>query len=258
MIGEIAARLSGGYMSGWTYPYSSGVLPTRGAIEIALGKKPGRLAPSWNWTSAERAFISIPGKVLSIEGVETAKIMPWVKDVFLRAGPGSRVSFPENNVTKCGNIISAAASREDAVNAAENAARSILIRLQAPNEETSAFLAVPPSEKPVFPPDAFAADRELLSLLAALPETSVKAADFPAERTLELFPFSEFTESGLLDLMGRSVKESLDAVRFLTGLDLPIARDGAASPVFGRSFWQALIRGGYQGAVYYIDSIKGT
>ncbi|MFP4011158.1 MAG: ATP-grasp domain-containing protein, partial [Spirochaetaceae bacterium] len=25
MVGEVAARLSGGYMSGWTYPYSSGV-----------------------------------------------------------------------------------------------------------------------------------------------------------------------------------------------------------------------------------------
>jgi hypothetical protein len=34
---------------------------------------------------------------------------------------------------------------------------------------------------------------------------------------------------------------------------------GATAPVLGRSFWKALIRGGYQGAVYYIDSItKGA
>jgi biotin carboxylase len=251
MIGEIAARLSGGYMSGWTYPYSSGVLPTRGAIEIALGKKPGQLTPDWNWICAERAFISIPGKVLSMEGVEMAKVMPWVKDVFLRAVPGSQVSFPENNVTKCGNILSVAPNREDAVNSAEKAARSILIRLEAPNEKTAAFLAVPLScEKTAFPPDAFRVDSWLLSLLAALPETNYPSGGGePA-----LVPFPEFTGSPLKDLVGRGVEESLDAVRFLTGLELPIAAHGGKNTL-GRSFWQALIRGGCQGAAYYIDSL---
>jgi biotin carboxylase len=260
MIGEIAARLSGGFMSGWTFPYSSGVLPTKGAIEIAIGKKPGGLEPKWNWTSAERAFTSIPGRVLSIEGIETAKVMPYVRDVFSRVKRGMAVTFPENNVTKCGNIISAAPDKETAVKAAENAARSILIRLQTPNYETAAFLAVPPSENPVFPPDAFAVGKELLSLLAGLNET----ADFPAEEEPVLLPFPEFTESGLLDFMGRTVKESLDAVRLLTGFSLPFASKeslagGATVSFLGRSFWQALIRGGYQGAVYYIDSItKGA
>ena len=214
VIGEIAARLSGGYMSGWTYPYSSGVLPTRGAIEIALGEKPGRLEPEWNWTSAERAFISIPGKVRSIEGVEKARAMPYIKDVFLRIKPGSTVIFPENNVTKCGNVISAAASREDAINSAENAARAILVRLEAPNEATDAFLAHT-CGKTAFPPDAFEEDGAGLSGHT---------------------------------YMGRSVKESLEAVYLLTGLK-PEELDA-----FGRPFRQALIRGGYQGAVYYIDS----
>ncbi|MBQ2529991.1 MAG: ATP-grasp domain-containing protein, partial [Treponema sp.] len=43
MIGEIAARLSGGYMSGWTYPYASGLNLTREAMLIALGRKPEEL-----------------------------------------------------------------------------------------------------------------------------------------------------------------------------------------------------------------------
>jgi len=256
MIGEIAARLSGGYMSGWTYPYSSGVLPTRGAIEIALGKKPSRLLPQWNHTSAERAFISIPGKVRSIEGVELARVRPSVKDVFMRIKPGSLVYFPVNNVTKCGNVISAAATRDEAVDSAENAARSILIRLEAPNKETNAFLAIPPSEKTSFPPDAFTLDSRLLSLLAALPENDSNRLSYDAC----LFPFPEFTESGLKDYMGRGVQESLDAVRALTGMPLSScngnATDGSLNSSFlGRSFWQALIRGGYQGAVYYIDSL---
>jgi len=167
--------------------------------------------------------------------------------------------FPENNVTKCGNIISVAPDRETAVKAAENAACSILMRLKAPNEETMVFLAVPPSEKPAFPPDAFAAGRELLSLLAALPETAYAGESFPADKEPVLSPFPEFTDSGLLDYMGRSIEESLGAVRALTGLNLPIAPKGSlpgstTAPVLGRSFWQALIRGGYQGSTYYIDS----
>jgi len=253
MIGEIAARLSGGYMSGWTYPYSSGVLPTKGAIEIALGKKPSRTKSEWEWISAERAFISIPGLVDSIEGVEKARVMPWVKDVFMRIESGSKVKFPENNVTKCGNIISAAASREEAVNSAEKAARSILIRLKAPNEATDAFLSgycAPQSEgsfktvtkKAIFPPDAFSISPRLFSLLSALPENGVR----------HLFPFPEFVESGIKDFMGRSVQETLEAVRTITGLELS---SGTDTPFLGRSFWQALIRGGYQGAVYYIDSL---
>ena len=302
MIGEIAARLSGGYMSGWTYPYSSGVLPTRGAIEIALGKKPSRTRPEWNWTSAERAFISIPGKVQSIEGIEKARVMPWVRDIFMRIQPGSTVSFPENNVTKCGNIISAAGSREAAINSAEKAARSILIRLEAPNQATDAFLASPLGAGS-FPPDAFPVDARLLSLLSALPngdlrtegrhlfhqpkrplteptgdteftEKDTELADYAlnsvpsvnsvrgnGSNTLYLLPFPEFTESGLTDIVGRSVDESLEAVRAITGMELPLLASSKASsgqdvPFLGRSFWQALIRGGYQGAGYYVEVVS--
>ena len=265
MIGEIAARLSGGFMSGWTYPYSSGVLPTRGAIEIALGEKPSRTKAEWNWTCAERAFISIPGKVFSIEGIEKAKAAPWVKDVFCRVEPGSVVVFPENNVTKCGNILSVAPDREDAVHSADNTARSILIRLETPNETTDTFLKRGPSSPGgKFPPDAFALDPRLLYLLEALPCDTWIAEAAGNDAGPSLVPFPEFTESGLLDIVGRGVEESLKAVRALTGLKLPVAAEkptgnstpGEISiPFLGRSFWQALIRGGYQGAVYYIDSL---
>jgi hypothetical protein len=63
--------------------------------------------------------------------------------------------------------------------------------------------------------------------------------------------------------MGRTVAESLQAVRELTGLALPeIPQKNSPktgdpsdnnSTVLGRSFWAAFVRGGYQGAVYYID-----
>jgi biotin carboxylase len=46
VVGEIAARLSGGYMSGWTFPYASGIDVTRSALRIAVGLQPLDLSPS--------------------------------------------------------------------------------------------------------------------------------------------------------------------------------------------------------------------
>ncbi|MDR3341761.1 MAG: ATP-grasp domain-containing protein [Treponema sp.] len=253
MIGEIAARLSGGYMSGWTYPYSSGVEPTRGAILVALGTPPEGLEPTRFWTSAERAFISIPGKVRSIQGIERAKAQ--VKDLFLRIEPGAQVQFPENNVTKCGNVISAAPSREQAVDAAEQAARSVLIRLEAPNDATEKFLS-----RSDYPPDAFTLPAKLRALLSRFPEP--EASDDLQAGVVEvaILSFPELTGSGLKDYMGRTVEESLEAVRLVTGHALPYrevpcgeASDARNAGTLGRRFWTALIRGGYQGAAYIVD-----
>jgi hypothetical protein len=258
-------------MSGWTYPYASGVEVTRGAILAALGQVPQNLKPARSWTSAERAFISIPGRVRSLHGLEKAGALPHVKDVFLRVQPGGTVTFPENNVTKCGNVIAAAAVREAAVNAADSAVRTIRIRLEAPNAETDAFLGLDPRSlwgfapkyelhkvplapeacpgESGFPPDAFSLTPDLAALVAALPESILLAAS-SAPSGPSLFPFPAFVESGLRDYQGRTVEESLMAVRELTGF--PLAFD--TNPMsLGRGFWAALIRGGYQGALYYVD-----
>jgi biotin carboxylase len=308
MIGEIAARLSGGYMSGWTYPYASGVAPIRAAILAAMGRKPDGLVPLKTWTSAERAFISIPGTVKAITGIELARSKAHVQDLFLRIAEGDKVSFPENNVSKCGNIISTAPDRTTAIEAAETAARSILIRLDPADDETQKFLfpqfftqrhedasnlrfATPREDKRLapylvssaspslcssvprtkgsmclsemssgrFPPDAFQLTPELQSALAALPET----ATAPTSHSLCLVPFPAFMDSGLKDYVGRSVAESLAAVRELTGLSLteiPVKNSAESSDnnkcnFLGRSFWAALVRGGYQAAVYYIDRL---
>ncbi|MDR0456269.1 MAG: ATP-grasp domain-containing protein [Treponema sp.] len=299
MIGEIAARLSGGYMSGWTYPYSSGVEPIRAAILAAAGRKPENLAPLKTWTSAERAFISIPGTVKAVSGTETARGRPHVQDLFFRIAQGDKVGFPQNNVSKCGNVISAASERRIAVEAAENAVRSILIRLDPHDGETAAFLA---ASGEGFPPDAFQLSAELRAALEKLPDSgdkansphfttedteyhgvlvrksslsSVKLRVTPWLKILKsmmpqppLIPFPEFANSGLRDYVGRTVTESLQAVREITGLSLPeISAETVKSSdnkgsfpkkgFLGKSFWAALVRGGYQGAVYYIDQWRG-
>jgi biotin carboxylase len=253
MIGEIAARLSGGYMSGWTYPYASGVDPVRGAIEIALGRRPSKTRPLRNWTSAERAFISIPGRVKAIRGIREAEQGCLVKNVFLRAERGSPIGFPENNVGKAGNVISQAETREAAIIAAEEAARGISIELEVPNAETGAFLAsFFDDQRPPFPPDAFTLSPALRAALLALPRTEDRAAAGQSDRCpaagISIYPFPEFTGSGLTDYTGRSIEASLDRVREILGQKLPIKERGLL--VLGRRFWAGLVRGGYQGAAY--------
>ncbi|MDR2096436.1 MAG: ATP-grasp domain-containing protein [Treponema sp.] len=281
MIGEIAARLSGGYMSGWTYPYASGVEVTRGAIFAALGKKPEGLKPRKFWTCAERAFISIPGKIRSIHGLDAARNVPYVKDLFLRVGEGSTAAFPENNVSKCGNVISAAPERNEAIESAEKAARAVLIRLESPNPQTEAFLAELPSASQSFPPDAFSLPAEFYALLSGLPgmrrflPNSQPAQDGEENADdgeliamlkdpgtdIAVLPFPEFTQSDLRDYVGRSVEESLNAVRNLTGLSLPVSGKPMSlrrpTVFLGSLFWNAFIRGGYQGAAYLVDYYIG-
>jgi biotin carboxylase len=259
MIGEIAARLSGGYMSGWTYPYASGADPSQAAICIALGLPPQGLRTSRAWTSAERAFLSIPGAVRRLQGIDEAKAVPYVKDIFVRAAPGLEMSFPENNISKGGNIISCAPDREAAVNAAETGARKLLIQLEAPHPLTRAFLA---AKKNTFPPSAYSLDRARQNALKKIPETNMAGAekhlkpDELSRRNARLehariYPLPALLESDLRgDYCGRGVLESLDAVRDLLGLSLPL---GTEPPFLGRSFWSALVRGGYQGACYYAE-----
>ena len=64
-IGELAARLSGGYMSGFTYPLATGVDLMSAAIRSPWANIPGDLTPRWNRVSAERAIIPRAGRITS-------------------------------------------------------------------------------------------------------------------------------------------------------------------------------------------------
>jgi len=146
VIGEIAARLSGGYMSGWTVPYSSGINITRLALQLALGEKPDSLPPvptkeNTKYFCSERAYISAPGVVKKIFGLREAEKAQGVQDVFPRSAEGEAVKFPKNNVEKCGNVISIANSYDEAISASKTALQHIVIRLEPKRKETDEFFA---------------------------------------------------------------------------------------------------------------------
>ena len=126
-IVEIAARLSGGWMSAHTYPLSSGINLYKSAIQIALGEKPGDLSIKKSWVSAERAIIAQPGKILSISGVDEARKIEGVAEVILLKEPGDRVDSIRSNMEKTGYVITVAETREDAIRINDMARETIRI-----------------------------------------------------------------------------------------------------------------------------------
>ncbi|MBR5402577.1 MAG: ATP-grasp domain-containing protein [Treponema sp.] len=271
MIGEIAGRLSGGYMSGWTYPYASDLNLTKQGIIIAAGKKPEELlvkavkvdyTPSELCknleqpyelfevpcvrTSAERAWMSIPGTVEYIENISDFTDRA-VFDVLPRATVkiGSDVDFPRNNVEKCGNIIAVSHDRESAIKAAQDAVSNTFITLKPNNKKTDDFLnAVEQSDEEAFPPYAFVKlnDEQLKILESLAPVLSgAKAAD----NIPDFLKSKEFLE--LTDWNYNTI--------YTTARKFDILRPKHPE-LNSKDFWCAVMRGGIQGAVYYSDSKK--
>ena len=120
-IGEIAARLSGGFMSAYTYPYATGVNLIKNAICIALGEPPSDLKPKFNKVAIEKAIIPASGRVKSIIGVDEALNLEGVKNIFLRVEVGDYVKMPINNIEKAGNLICVGENRDSAWEEINNA-----------------------------------------------------------------------------------------------------------------------------------------
>ncbi len=283
-VGEIAARLSGGYMSGWTVPYSSCLNITAAALTLALGGSPrlhtcGKdsfvvpLKQNCPFVSAERAWISIPGQVVSVSGLETARAAPFVKDVFPRAGAGDTVVFPQNNVEKCGNVLSAAPSHREAVEASEAACRKIILRLKPYVAETDAFLAAlhSPAEQQTFPPNVL----QFAAPLAGAVRTAsfaVASGDTGTGTSFEqLLSNAVYTEKdgfflpdflaaaldSACDLQGRTLRELLcQALEEEPGLASLLRVSELADMQQKNAYWKALIRGGLQGLLYRYDCKK--
>ncbi|MEX2442865.1 MAG: ATP-grasp domain-containing protein [Alkalispirochaeta sp.] len=144
-VGEIAARLSGGYMSGWTYPASSGVPLTKIGIEIALGRPvtADHLIPTRHRVCVERAVISAPGVVDTIETPVPASeggILTAEEHVFVTCSEGDSVSVPTNNVEKVANIIAVGGSVKEAEDRVAEIRRHIHIGLVPHNLETDRYV----------------------------------------------------------------------------------------------------------------------
>lgn len=134
-IGEIAARLSGGFMSSYTYPYSTGVDLMTNMVRVALGLEPTGLEPKLRFVSVERSVIAPPGIVQDVAGADAAAKIPGVKNVFLDAKPGQKIRSPQNNMDKSGHVIVAAPTLREALMSSHAAVRAIRIRTREDDDQ---------------------------------------------------------------------------------------------------------------------------
>ncbi|MCL2026058.1 MAG: alpha-hydroxy-acid oxidizing protein [Leptospirales bacterium] len=147
MIGELAARLSGGFMSTHTFPLSSGVDLMKAAVEVALGHEPGNLEPLVSKTVIERGIITKPGYVRKIGGFEDALNVAGVAEIFLNVKVGDRVSSPKSNVEKAGHIIAAADTLEQAEAAITECMSKLQIEILEEPEISMDFINLSAREK---------------------------------------------------------------------------------------------------------------
>jgi len=133
MVGEIAARLSGGFMSAYTYPLSTGVNLIKAAIKIAIGETPTKkeLEPKLKKVAVEKAIIPQPGYILDIKDVDKAKKIEGIAEIFLRIKPGDIFKTPTSNVEKAGNVIGVAKTRKEALSIVDKALKTIKIEIGA-------------------------------------------------------------------------------------------------------------------------------
>ncbi|MGA2975767.1 MAG: ATP-grasp domain-containing protein [Spirochaetia bacterium] len=250
MVGEIAARLSGGYMSGWTFPLASGVEVTEAALNIAVGIPPGNLTPSMSRTCAERALISIPGIVELVSGVEEAKRVPGIAEVFLRVAPGDEVVFPSNNVQKCGNVLAVADTRTAAVAAAHNGLALLRIRLRPALEKTNWHIFHDSGN------DAF----ELISVetrraMEKMPPFLGNPSSVTPADEIGIAPFNRIKGEKILDWYGSSLDAAVKmACRDGRGTVLSGGEDGRFA--LCGLFWRAMVRASAQGGTYVLDSVR--
>ena len=269
MIGEIAARLSGGYMSGWTYPYASDLNLTKQAILIACNEIPQKLiekripvsyTPSQLCknekcpydlyevpcvrTSAERAWYSIPGQVEYIENINEYSDKA-VFDVLPRStvSLGSKVNFPRNNVEKCGNIIAVSNDDKIAIDAAQDAVSNIFITLKPDTKETEDFLSgisqqdekgFPPSAFEQIPPDILDSEDQIIGENQKVSDFIPKVLQNPEYENIKDWNFNTI----------KQIAQKFDILR-------------KNHPEFDlKTFWKAVLKGGLQAAVYFSDTVK--
>jgi biotin carboxylase len=132
-IVEIAARLSGGFMSSYTFPYSSGVNLNRAAILLAIGENPPleSLEPTKHFYSVERAiFAPLKGVFIKANVPPQVFDIPFINNVFITKNPGDSLLEVTSNVDKIGNIIASAPTLIQAEDAVKKALSLIKIEMR--------------------------------------------------------------------------------------------------------------------------------
>jgi len=162
---------------------------------------------------------------------------------------GTDRGVPRNNVEKCGNVITKAGSRADAIRSAESAIRKIFLRLRPLRGATDEFLFHDKTAVKAFT----LSHRRHREWYEGLPECHGDPRRFEPTRPL-ILDFPGLAGEAICDWHGFDPVRARDLVGRVSGarfVDGP--RDDGF--VLGKIFWSAFFAGGAQGAVYLLDTL---
>ena len=130
VIGEMTARLSGGFHSQMTEPLSSGMNSIKAVIDLSLGLPLDQkdIEPQFFHAAAERSLYPKPGKILSIKGLEKAESMKGIAGVFLNVKPGDTLYPLTSNIGKAGHVVGYGRTRKEAISNTLKAVKTIQIK----------------------------------------------------------------------------------------------------------------------------------
>jgi biotin carboxylase len=130
MILEMPARLSGGFHSQYTTPLSSGKSPIKAVLELAVGRPldERHLHQDRNLVAVCSGIFPPPGLIVSVRGVDEAKAIPGVREVFVTRGPGQRIEPYKDNGNRVCWVITVGSDRGEAL--ANFEAAKALIRFE--------------------------------------------------------------------------------------------------------------------------------
>ena len=126
---EIAARLSGGWMSTDQIPLGTGVNLAGVAIRLALGEKikSGELVPKYNRGVAIRYFFPEPGRVQEIKYADKFDGLPWVYRLGFFVKTDDILEPVINHTKRAGFVITTGDTRDEAVARASEVINTVKI-----------------------------------------------------------------------------------------------------------------------------------
>lgn len=113
---EMAARLSGGYMSSGLIPVNTGVNIVAAMLDISVGNNPDldSLTPRWERGAALRYFFPPPGELAGVEGIDKVRRQPWVHALDFYYSCGDYISIPNSHRERFGCFLIEGETRAEA------------------------------------------------------------------------------------------------------------------------------------------------
>lgn len=126
---EMAARTSGGRFASDMVPLSSGVNIIKPLIQMSVGDKidMNYLKPKFQKVAVQRFFFPKPGKLISIQGIDEAKKIPGVYDIFLQPNisTGYEIKKITNHADRVGHVIVTGDKLQETIDIADKVIKSV-------------------------------------------------------------------------------------------------------------------------------------